>query len=253
MGMKIKGLHLQLGSVALLALAAVTLKPASADTQWTQWTSASQAGFVVGGGGTAAGAMGAITVTYTGNYDAVIPLTNTPVYIWPSEYSTTWSPGSSYVNGTTVTSAPPTADGVIQLQGGGAIAGNVDTITFSSPVTDPLIAIWSLGQNGVTAAFDFEQTPTIVAGGPSTEYVGGSITNPSGNIIAGAEGNGTVEFVGTYSSISWTNPDFEFWYGFTVGEAAVPEAGFYSILGMLALGFLGVWAFSRRKCIAGGI
>ena len=36
--------------------------------------------------------------------------------------------------------------------------------------------------------------------------------------MSGVEGNGTVRFVGTYSSISWTMT-FENFYGYTVGTA----------------------------------
>jgi hypothetical protein len=101
----------------------------------------------------------------------------------------------------------------------------VDTITFSQPVTNPVFSIWSLGSPGFTAYFNFTNaTPTLVAGGPSTEYMGGSIM-VSGNSVSGEEGNGTIQFLGTYSSISWDNPVAESYYGFTVGLpiVAVPE------------------------------
>jgi hypothetical protein len=42
----------------------------------------------------------------------------------------------------------------------------------------------------------------------------------SGNTVFGSEGNGTIRFLGTYSSIWWKNPLPEYFYGFTVG---VPE------------------------------
>jgi hypothetical protein len=52
-----------------------------------------------------------------------------------------------------------------------------------------------------------------------------------------------VEFFGTFSSISWTNPGYENWYGFTVGEA-VPEPLTLSLFGA---GLAGVFAMRRRK------
>src|SRR6185437_8537024 len=33
----------------------------------------------------------------------------------------------------------------------------------------------------------------------------------------GSEGNGTIRFVGTFSTFSWTVPIPEFWHGFTFG------------------------------------
>ena len=69
----------------------------------------------------------------------------------------------------------------------------------------------------------FVETPVFVAGGPNAQYGGASIS-VSGNTVSGREGNGTVQFMGTYSSLSWTNPVYENWYGFNVGiAAAVPE------------------------------
>jgi hypothetical protein len=124
----------------------------------------------------------------------------------------------------------------MQLDGGTTA---LNTLSFSVPITNPVVAIWSLGAGGTPASFVFGQTPNFVAGGPSAEY-GGSAISVSGNTVSGAEGNGTVRFLGTYSSITWTNPQFEFWYGFNVGVAgvaAVPEPG------PLALGLTGIACF----------
>ena len=70
----------------------------------------------------------------------------------------------------------------------------------------------------------------------------------SGNNVYGAEGNGTVEFMGTYTSISWTNPTNENWYGFNVGvagvAAAVPEP---ASMGLMLAGLTLVGLAMRRK------
>ena len=50
-----------------------------------------------------------------------------------------------------------------------------------------------------------------------------TLTHPTGNVLRGNEGNGLIQFTGTLSTISWTNPVAETWSGFTVGVAPVPE------------------------------
>jgi hypothetical protein len=128
----------------------------------------------------------------------------------------------------------------------------LNTLTFSVPIVDPVIAIWSLGQGGIEASFDFVGvTPVLVAGGPNAEY-GGSAITVSGNIVNGREGNGTIQLMGTYSSLQWTNPTFENWYGFNVGIAEVgttpvPEPG-ELLLFVLGLGLLiGARTFARSR------
>jgi hypothetical protein len=90
------------------------------------------------------------------------------------------------------------------------------------------MAIWSLGQQPpnqtIDASFVFTALEpfAIQAGGPSHEYGGNPITSPpSSDSVHGLEGNGTIEFIGTYSSITFTTPTFEDWYGFTVGYSSV--------------------------------
>ena len=113
-------------------------------------------------------------------------------------------------------------------------------------MTNPVIAIWSLGQPGLTASFTFTATPTFEAGGPNSQFGGGPIT-VSGFVVSGNEGNGVVQFTGTFSSISWTNTPENF-YAFTVGlaEAAVPAPATFAVFGMMAVvgGFYGL---RRRK------
>src|SRR5205823_2684791 len=102
------------------------------------------------------------------------------------------------------------------------------------------LALWSLGSFASLASFTFVQTPTFEAGGPNSQYGGGPIT-VSGNVVSGREGNGVVQFAGTFSSISWTDT-FENFYGFTVGAAGtgIPEPVSMSLLGVgvAGLGFL---------------
>jgi hypothetical protein len=126
----------------------------------------------------------------------------------------------------------------------------VDTVTFSTPVTNPILAIWSLGQPGFNAEFLFTSSEpfTIEGGGPNSSFGGASIfaagTCPA-NAICGAEGNGVVQFNGTFSQLTWTNPVREFYYTFTVGatglgSSAVPEPASFFLMGggLLAVGVI---------------
>jgi hypothetical protein len=227
-------------SAAILGAFALTASvPAHADTiAWTNWYS--------GTAGTPGSASGYINfgpaVTYSGE---IISLQHN----YPS-----WTPPTSYIGGA-VDNAPPQSGGIIQMQGGTALE---ESITFSSSVINPVIAIWSLGQPGDTASFDFTPSEpfTVVAGGPSNEYGGESIyqgTGPDIGNVYGAEGNGVIQFTGTYKTIDFTTPAYEYWYGFTVGEDAtltppVPEPETLSLLGLglAALPFLRS-RFARRR------
>ena len=67
--------------------------------------------------------------------------------------------------------------------------------------------------NLISAAEPF----TVEAGGTSSVTGGQSISRPH-NIIFGIEGNGVIQFAGTYSSLTWTNPILENDYAFTLGS-----------------------------------
>jgi hypothetical protein len=137
---------------------------------------------------------------------------------------------------------PPHAP-TIQIVGGSPIT---ETISFSSTVVDPIFTIWSLGQPGAPATFDFSsksgQAFNILGGGPSTEF-GGSALTSTGSVVRGTEGNGLVQFLGSFDSITFTTPNFENYYAFTVGYDAtltgpgptpgpVPEPATLSLFGL---------------------
>ena len=112
----------------------------------------------------------------------------------------TWGyPGT--FSGGIVGNAPPTSYNSVALQGGVQFAPSTldEKIKFSSPVVNPFIAIWSLGQSGQPATFVFNNPFTIISGGPSTEYGGQSITQfGSAEGAFGIEGNGVIQFNGTF-------------------------------------------------------
>lgn len=90
---------------------------------------------------------------------------------------------------------------------------------FSQPVTNPAFAIWSLCTAGKTCSFNFTAAEpfNLISGGPNSEFGGQSIV-VAGSTISGSEANGVVQFIGTYSSLTFTTPIFENYYVFTVGE-----------------------------------
>ncbi len=190
----------------------------AATIDWAVWTS------------NAGGTVGSAGLTYSGEMSG---FSTVPRY---------YAPSSSFEGGD-VGNAPLSTDNSIILMGGSS--DRVDTVTFSKPVLDPVMAIWSLGQTGDTASFNFRGDPvfSVVAGGPTDQYGGGTIVQ-SGENVFGTEGNGVVRFNGLVKSISWTNPTFENFYAFTIGTSAVPEPATWA---MMLAGFGGLGVAMRRR------
>ena len=228
-------------SLVLLALAtALAITPtALANTiAWTNWSSGT-----AGAPGSATGTivnMG-VDVTYTGQTSGLGIGYGTSIgTFYPGQNSGTgtWGLTSSYTGGI-VGNAPPTSYNSVALQGGPPPL--LETIHFSSPVVNPLIAIWSLGQNGRPAEFQFEHPFSVISGGPSSEYGGSGLLLfgvPSLNAF-GVEGNGIIQFAGVFTDINFYTPLNENWYSFTVGEQT-PEPSSLLLLGtgLLALALL---------------
>ena len=193
----------------------------AATITWANWTS------------NTTGTDGAVGLTYAGE---LAGYSLTPSY----------TPVTSF-QGNGVDNAPAATDDSILLTGG---SDQIDTVTFASPVTNPVFAIWSLGQNNDPTSFHFLNSPTfsIAAGGPTAQYGGLSITQ-SGDDVTGVEGNGLLQFVGTYSSISWQNPSHEYYYAFTVGTPGVPEPASWALM-IGGFGAAGVAMRRRRAAVA---
>ncbi len=208
--------------IALAALVTVAASAQAVPIDWNTWTSTTTGSISTAGG--------PIAVTFSG--PAIEVVSNYPSY----------TPSSTFADGTVVDNAPVAANGIMKLWGG---SDALNTVTFATALVNPVMAIWSLGQGGINANFSFTNaTPTFVSGGPSAEYNGSPI-GVAGNVVSGVEGNGTVQFIGTFNSISWTNPVYENWYGFNVGVAAIPEPETYALM-LAGLALMGFVARRRR-------
>jgi hypothetical protein len=219
--------------LASAAVAGISGSASAAQVYWTNWT-ADTVGQTTGTAtGTIASPQGAIGVSYKGEVTSQTVVNGTGATGYPS-----WGPSSTYADGTIVADAPNFHD--LIAQNGGAGTG-VNTITFSVPILDPVMSIWSLGNGGDDANYTFSGSEpfSIVAGGPSNEYGGsGLVPNGGADSVTGLEGNGTLQFIGTYSSITFTNSNFEDYYGFTLGvdgiappPTGVPEPGSLALVG----------------------
>lgn len=199
---------------------------ANASTVWTDWTDAT-----VGATGSATGTLGTSIVNYSGQVlNATINGT-----------TNIWNPDTTYIGGFIDTS-PDTIGDVIGMNG---YYSAVSTLSFSEPIFNPVIAIWSLGNPSSGASFSFTETPTFQVGGPNSIY-GGSSIRVNGNTVTGEEGNGVILFEGEYNSLSWTST-YESWYGFTVGSSPVPVPGAIWLLGSGLAGLAGTRIKRKEK------
>ncbi len=202
---------------------------------WTDWTSANTT--------SATGTVDGVGVSFTGD---LAPAAQTSGGI---NY---WAANSSIYTSAGVDNGPTPNSDIIRLTGG--TGTGLQTLTFSTPVTDPVMAILSMGQsiasNGVDVPvqYIFDAPFTILNQGVG--FWGGSATGltQGGTTLTGLEGHGIIQFSGTFNSISWTMPLSENWHGFTVGKAtAVPEPASLMLLGA-GLAAIGIW---RRKAAKG--
>ena len=219
---------------AAVAGAALAAAPAAhaVTVAWTNWVTVSLAG---------GSATGVITPSAGPSFDVVLSGPNAGGSI--SE-TFVLGPEATYIVG-----AVTCTGDLINIPGS---PPGPNTLTFSSPIVNPVFAVWSLGDaaNTATLTFPAGTSPVIESTGTNGGLGFVSLT-ASGNVVSGREGNGTFLLPGTYTSIDFTiaSSDASESAGFTVGQAGpltapVPEPGTYALLAA-GLGVL-AWVARRR-------
>jgi hypothetical protein len=208
------------------ASAAALLVPLTASAgvvDWTAWNPSSSAT------GTTSQNGNPVTVTYDGDFLGIDFAAN-----YFSNLSSFTSPEVSNTVG---------SNGSIRMDGGGTALNHIH---FSMPVTNPYIAVYSVGQPNVPVRFVFQSpvTLTLLSQGAGN-WGGGTLALDTASSFTGYEGNGVLRMNGTFTDIYFSTPDPEYYYGFTVGLAnTVSEpASMALMLGGLSL----VTAAMRRR------
>lgn len=236
----------RIGRISAFVAASLVLASGSvrADTyyyvDWTSWNP---------GGGTAVG-----TITPSGGSPVTV---NFDAYNANGSHGSfagvagnwLWNPAATYTSPEVSNASTYEA---LQL------VGNINMtyrVTLSEAIKDPIMSIASLGSRSDSAAYVFDSPFSIVSQGPTCCWGGdGDNLWSAGNTLYGTEGAGTIKFLGTYSTFSWTVPDPENWHGFTFGirttealepTTPIPEPETYAMM-LAGLGLLGL-RLRRRK------
>lgn len=182
------------------------------------------------------GNIGGVTFTYTGEI-SFVDASNTGA----TNY---FIPTSTYTSSTV--SNAPSDGGMIAING---TPGTTHVFTFSTPVTDLIFSEVSMGQPGIATTYNFNNQFTVLSCGPNAFFGGGCFNQPVGtttNILSGNEADGTIEFLGPITTLSFTASNPEFWNGFDIGLLSqtttnvTPEPGTFVLAGTGLAGLLGI-------------
>lgn len=219
----------KLTGAALLILAFSTGTSQAATISWADWTASDLA--------SATGTAGGVSLAFRGTLRFAQLASGVMVGGGANPNTDYWIQGAPapYTGNALVDNRPPG----FELLAFNAASSN--TLTFGSAVTNPLMAIVSMGQPGFAVSYDFDTPFTVLSEGRGF-WGDGTFTTSPVDVLTGRELHAVIQFSGTVSAINWTSTQ-ENWHGFTIGLVGVPEP---TTLLLLGLGLIGV-GFARKR------
>jgi hypothetical protein len=233
----------------LAALLAATPTLASAQS-WTDWTSGNAGSF----GGTLFGS----SVTFAGGnvggqFGNGTDATGSLSQNGNGNNYFSFNSGNAYNQG------GQTVPGLGLVQFNGESASN--TITFGTAVVNPYFAFVSVGQPNQPVTYDFgSDIFTMLSdntnAGDCAYWACGTNSVGVGNSASALTGNefsGMIQFIGTFSSISFSTANDENWHAFTVGAdgaaSVTPEPATMTMLATGLVGLVGAGIRRRKRSV----
>jgi hypothetical protein len=248
----------------------------AAPIYWTDWTGANT-GAVSGpfvGNGTITTPTSTVDVTYVNNQGIGFYQANGGTDWWTDSSHTVRDPATSPFTSPQVDNIPTFTD-IVALQFAGS-----QTLSFSETIANPVFSYVSLNGNGyafLNQDFDILSFGDGLASaapgdnncgwwGCGTSYK--EVVNlPDGDILyellGTGEPHGTIQFKGSFDTLTWTSLSNEYWNGFTVGVQGtaaevfpenppatdVPEPSTFAVFGLGLFSLFG-FAVARRRNVA---
>ncbi len=169
---------------------------------------------------------GFVTVTQQGevNDDSCFFTDATPCPGYWNQVGT-WNSVSGAWTSSTVPNLPPNSQLVAQT----GISGTNQRISFSAPISNMTMNIFSLGSIsfngsiGVTVSFTFNRDFEIVSQDPRCDISTGDYCLwKVGRTLFGAEGSGTIQFTGVFQSVELDASDVEHYNAYQIGVTSEP-------------------------------
>jgi len=214
-----------------VAAALAAIPAGSALAAWTDWTSGGRIGITSGwGAGTLQVGQESVDVYYEGSGSAN----------WDPSAMNHWPDYRPFLTSTYVQEAPGDSgnpDHLGFLLWGSTVRHNL--LTFSRPVTNPIIALANFGNGGAWngdpsdpyTAWIFDTDFTILSSNTGASF----LERPVPKSLVGNFGSGVIMFEGTFTSIGWTYDAniFDQTIHVQVGAlgSAIPSPGALALLG----------------------